>query len=189
MKETRHAPAPPVPPRRLHGHVAPALAQGAFSTRFVSVLVPWAPGGPTDAFVHILSHQLSADHGQHVAMDHRAGTNGTIGMGFAACAWPDGFTVVVAPHLYQLPYINDRDFIGVGLLFSMPIFMLAHRSSAATNVVEYVLAPANLERLNAVSRAALRTPEMQRQLDALAVTAETRPLAEWPAYAAAEGAR
>lgn len=63
-------------------------------------------------------------------------------------------------------------------------------------IVEHVamLAPAGtpqpiLERLNAASRAALRAPDMQPRLDALAVTAETRPLAEWAEYAAAESAK
>jgi tripartite-type tricarboxylate transporter receptor subunit TctC len=292
---------------------SPAGAQEAYPSRPVNVVVPWGPGGPTDAFARVLSQRLSTDLGQPFLVDNRVGANGTIGMAFAARARPDGYTVViapnstyaVAPHLYQLSYNNDRDFVGVGLLVSMPIFMLVHRNSPATTVAEYValarrpnsrltyanasvgatshlatemllqsagievlevnyrgggpavqavvageagmvfmpaaavmgfinsgelralgvasatrsplapnvptfreqgfpdveivehvamLAPAGtpqpiLERLNAASRAALRAPEIQPRLDALAVTAETRPLAEWPAYAAAESAK
>lgn len=290
-----------------------AGAQEAFPSRPVNVLVPWGPGGPTDAFARVLSQRLASDLGQPFLVDNRVGANGTIGMGFAARARPDGYTVViapnstyaVAPHLYQLPYNHERDFVGVGLLVSMPIFMLVHRSSPATTVAEYValarqpntrltyanasvgatshlatemllqsanievlevnyrgggpavqavvageagmlfmpaaavmgfirsgelralgvasaarsplapdvpsfreqgfpdveivehvamLAPAGtppaiLERLNAASRAALRAPDLQPRLDALAVTAETRPLAEWSGYAAAESAK
>lgn len=290
-----------------------AGAQEAFPSRPVNVLVPWGPGGPTDAFARVLSQRLASDLGQPFLVDNRVGANGTIGMGVAARARPDGYTVViapnstyaVAPHLYQLPYNHERDFVGVGLLVSMPIFMLVHRSSPATTVAEYValarrpntrltyanasvgatshlatemllqsanievlevnyrgggpavqavvageagmlfmpaaavmgfirsgelralgvasaarsplapdvpsfreqgfpdveivehvamLAPAGtppaiLERLNAASRAALRAPDLQPRLDALAVTAETRPLAEWSGYAAAESAK
>lgn len=299
------------------GLAAPAVfsawAQEAHPSRPVNVIVPWGPGGPTDAFARVLSQRLSTDLGQPFPVDNRVGANGTIGMAFAARARPDGYTVViapnstyaVAPHLYQLPYNNDRDFVGVGLLVSMPIFMLVHRSSPATTVAEYValarrpnarltyanasvgatshlatemllqstgievlevnyrgggpavqavvageagmvfmpaaavmgfirsgelralgvasvtrsplapdvptfreqgfpdveivehvamLAPAGtprpiLERLNAASRTALRAPDMQPRLDTLAVTAETRQLAEWADYAAAESAK
>jgi hypothetical protein len=74
-------------------------------------------------------------------------------MAFAARARPDGYTVViapnstyaVAPHLYQLAYNNDRDFVGVGLLVSMPIFMLVHRSSPATTVAGVLTLPTYCE--------------------------------------------
>ena len=295
------------------GLAAPAFAQEAFPTRPVNVVVPWGPGGPTDAFARIISQKLSTDLGQPFLVDNRVGANGTIGMAFAARARPDGYTVViapnstyaVAPHLYQLPYNNDRDFVGVGLLVSMPIFMLVPRNSPATTLAEYIalarrpnsrltyanasvgatshlatemlLQTANLEvlevnyrgggpaiqavlageagmlfmpaaavmgfirsgelralgvastersplapqvptfreqglpdveivehvamlapsgtpsailaRLNEASRAALRAPDMQARLDALAVTPETRPMAEWTAYAAEQSAK
>ncbi|HYZ31851.1 MAG TPA: tripartite tricarboxylate transporter substrate binding protein [Crenalkalicoccus sp.] len=119
---------------------------GTWPDRPVTVVVPWPAGGPTDAFARLLSQRLSADLGRPFVVDNRGGANGTIGMGSAARARPDGYTVViapnstyaVAPHLYQLPYDANRAFTGVGLLVSSPLFMLVPRSSPVSSVAEYV---------------------------------------------------
>lgn len=126
---------------------APALAQEAeYPSRPVTVLVPWPAGGPTDTFARVLAARLSTDLGRPFLIDNRGGANGTIGMAAAARARPDGYTLVlapnstyaIAPHLYQTPYNQARDFVGVGLVASMPLFMLVPRSSPATSVAEYV---------------------------------------------------
>jgi tripartite-type tricarboxylate transporter receptor subunit TctC len=79
-------------------------------------------------------------------VDNRGGANGTIGMASAARARPDGYTVViapnstyaVAPHLYKVPYDQDRDFVGLGLLVSSPLFMLVPKNSPVKTVAEYI---------------------------------------------------
>jgi tripartite-type tricarboxylate transporter receptor subunit TctC len=126
-----------------------ARAQGTagnWPERPVTVVVPWPAGGPTDAFARLLSQRLSSDLGRPFVVDNRGGANGTIGMAGAARARPDGYTVViapnstyaVAPHLYQVPYEQERAFVGVGLLVSSPIFMLVPRNSPVTTVADYV---------------------------------------------------
>jgi tripartite-type tricarboxylate transporter receptor subunit TctC len=128
----------------------PALARAQegsdWPNRPVTIIVPWPPGGPTDTFARVLAARLSQDTGKAFVIDNRGGANGTIGMTSAARAKPDGYTFVfapnstyaVAPHLYQTGYNQERDFVGVGLLGSMPLFMLVPRSSPVRSVAEYV---------------------------------------------------
>src|SRR5919199_4927617 len=90
--------------------------------------------------------RLSADLGRPFVVDNHTGANGTIGMALAARAQPDGYTVVVAPNstyaiaplLYKLAYDQDRAFVGVGLLASMPFFALVPRASPARTLADYV---------------------------------------------------
>lgn len=125
----------------------PAFAQEAeYPTRPVTIIVPWPAGGPTDTFARVLAARLSTELGRPFLVDNRGGANGTIGMASAARARPDGYTLVLAPnstyaiaqHLYQTTYNQARDFVGVGLLASMPLFMLVPRSTPANTVAEYV---------------------------------------------------
>jgi tripartite-type tricarboxylate transporter receptor subunit TctC len=125
----------------------PATAQsGAFPNRPVTIVVPWAAGGSTDAFARVLAARLGSDLGQPFVVDNRTGANGTIGMASAARARPDGYTVVVAPNstyaiaplLYQVPYDKEKGFVGIGLLASMPFFALVPRASPVKTLAEYV---------------------------------------------------
>lgn len=126
-------------------HIARAQEAG-YPARSVNVVVPWPPGGPTDTFARVLTAKLGEDLGRPFVVDNRGGANGTIGMAAAARNRPDGYnlalapnsTYAVAPHLYQVPYNQERDFVGVGLLASSPLFMLVPRSSPARTVAEYV---------------------------------------------------
>lgn len=123
-----------------------ATAQEAFPNRPVNVVVPWGPGGPTDTFARVLTTRLATDLGQPFVVDNRVGANGTIGLAYAARLAPNGYNVVVlpnstyaaAPHLYNLGFDVGQAFAGVGLLVSMPMFMLVHRDSPVNSVADYV---------------------------------------------------
>ena len=125
---------------------AQQTAAPAYPGRPVTIVVPWAAGGSTDAFARVLGARLGADFGQPFVVDNRTGANGTIGMASAARARPDGYTAVVAPNstyaiapmLNQAPYDAERAFTGVGLLASMPFFMLVREDSPAKTVADYV---------------------------------------------------
>jgi tripartite-type tricarboxylate transporter receptor subunit TctC len=123
-----------------------AFAQEAYPSRPVNVVVPWGPGGPTDTFARVLTTRLSSDLGQGFVVDNRVGANGTIGMAAAARLRPDGYNIVItpnstyaaAPHLYQLPFDMAQAFVGVGLLVTMPMFMLVAKASPVNSVAEYI---------------------------------------------------
>jgi tripartite-type tricarboxylate transporter receptor subunit TctC len=130
------------------GMPAAAFAQGegAWPSRPVTLVVPWAAGGSTDAVARILAARLTADLGRAFVVDNRTGANGTIGFTSVARARPDGYTLLVgtvstyamAPHLYQLPYDNERGFAGIGLVAAMPIILVVPKSSPARSLAEFV---------------------------------------------------
>ncbi len=101
---------------------AVARAQDAWPSRPVTLVVPWAAGGSTDAVARILAQKLSTDTGRSFVVDNRTGANGTIGFNSVARARPDGYTMLVstvstyamAPHLMPLPYDNERISLALG---------------------------------------------------------------------------
>src|SRR5665213_3045438 len=85
----------------------------------IHVVVPWPPGGPTDAVARIISQEISEQLHQPVIIDNKAGATGAIGSDYVAKAQPDGYTVVVAgtaSHTLakivnpKLPYDPMKDF-------------------------------------------------------------------------------
>ncbi len=128
------------------GLPAVARAQEAWPSRPVTLVVPWAAGGSTDAVARILAQRLTQDTGRSFVVDNRTGANGTIGFNSVARARPDGYTLLVstvstyamAPWLYQLPYDNERDLIGLGLLAAMPIIMVVNKDFPARTLAEFV---------------------------------------------------
>lgn len=123
-----------------------AGAQDTWPSRPVTLVVPWAAGGSTDAVARILAQRLSQDTGRSFVVDNRSGANGTIGFNTVARARPDGTTLLVstvstyamAPWLYQLPYDNERDLVGIGLLAAMPIIMVVNKDFPARTLAEFV---------------------------------------------------
>jgi tripartite-type tricarboxylate transporter receptor subunit TctC len=132
---------------------APALAQGAWPTRPIRMINPWAPGGPADTVGRPLANKLSESLGQPVVMENRPGANGTIGMAAVARAAPDGYTlffshvgpVAISPHFGpDLPYDSVRDFAPITQLVSGPIVLVVRPDVEARTVPELLaLARAN----------------------------------------------
>ena len=125
-----------------------AAAQDAWPSRPVTMVVPWAAGGSTDAVARILAARLSSDSGRSFVVDNRTGANGTIGFNSVARARPDGYTLLVstvrtyamAPHMMQLPYNNERDFVGIGLMAAMPMILCVNKNFPANTLAEFVAA-------------------------------------------------
>lgn len=123
-----------------------ARAQEDWPNRPVTVVVPFAAGGSTDAVARILAQQLSVDLGQQFIVDNRAGAVGTIGFAAVARAEPDGYTLglgpgstyAMAPHLYKLPYDAERGFTGIGPIATMPMFMVVPRDFPARDLPEFL---------------------------------------------------
>jgi tripartite-type tricarboxylate transporter receptor subunit TctC len=102
---------------------AGAQAQGSdYPNKPIKMIVPWAPGGPTDAIGRVVTQKMAESMGQTWIIDNKPGATGTIGHAVAARSAPDGYTVLfasnstfaIAPHLYKdLAYDNEKAFAPV----------------------------------------------------------------------------
>ncbi|PYF01297.1 tripartite-type tricarboxylate transporter receptor subunit TctC [Rhodopseudomonas faecalis] len=129
-----------------------------YPSRQVTVIVPFAAGGPTDTVARIVTAQMSKSLGQNVAVDNRAGAGGTLATSLASRAAADGYTLIaghMGTHaavvsLYPtLNYHPKRDFEPVSLLAGTPIVILARKDFPPKNLEEFaVYIRANTERLN-----------------------------------------
>ena len=131
-----------------------------FPSRALRMIVPFAPGGSTDALARIVATGLSEGLGQPVTVENRAGAGGNIGVGIAAKAPPDGHTLVIVasgfvvnPGMYrQVPYDPVRDFAPISYLANVPSLLVAHPSTPAASVKELVaLSKASAGKVNYAS--------------------------------------
>jgi tripartite-type tricarboxylate transporter receptor subunit TctC len=115
----------------------PALAQDAWPTRTVRIVVPSSPGGGTDTYARLLGQGLAEALKQHFIVDNRPGASGNVGTEIAARAPADGYTFLVAaspalvinPFLYKkLPFNAERDFTPVTRGVTSPIIFTSHPS-------------------------------------------------------------
>ncbi|MES2976839.1 MAG: tripartite tricarboxylate transporter substrate binding protein [Pseudomonadota bacterium] len=106
-------------------------AQAAYPDKPVRLIVPWAPGGSTDAIARALAQRMSETLGQPVIVDNKAGASGQIGTDAAAKAQPDGYTIAIielphaiAPALFhKLPYDLLRDFAPITMVGKSPLVL------------------------------------------------------------------
>jgi tripartite-type tricarboxylate transporter receptor subunit TctC len=124
-----------------------AAAQGAYPTRVIKLIVPWAPGGVTDVTARILAQRMGTELGQTMIVENRPGASGTIGHTAVAQSDPDGYTLLLAtnstyamaPHLLgKLQYDSDKAFAPIGLVLSSPQVLCVHPSLPVTTVAEFL---------------------------------------------------
>ena len=126
----------------------PGFAAESYPERPVRFIVPFPPGGGTDAFARIVGAKLAEIWGQQVIIDNRAGAQGNIGTALGARATPDGYTLMLAhqgalvinPHLYSRPGFDTlRDFAAVSRGMSSASVLVVHPSVPAKTMKELVL--------------------------------------------------
>jgi tripartite-type tricarboxylate transporter receptor subunit TctC len=123
-----------------------APASAAYPDRPVVMIVPFAPGGPADIIARILSTFMPQTLGQSLVVDNRAGAAGNIGMGQAARAKPDGYTILmtstaisVNPALFKnLPYDPIKDFLPISELVNAPNVLVVRPDSGIATVADLV---------------------------------------------------
>jgi tripartite-type tricarboxylate transporter receptor subunit TctC len=113
---------------------APSFAQN-YPNRPITLIVPFAPGGPADVLGRLVGQKMSEDLGQQVVIDNRSGANTIVGAQFVARAQPDGYTILLAidgtlvmnPFLYaKLAYDPFKDFDPVSLIAAVPSAITAN---------------------------------------------------------------
>jgi tripartite-type tricarboxylate transporter receptor subunit TctC len=123
----------------------PAHAQ--FPERQLRMVVPFAPGGPTDIIARLVAARMGESMGRPVVVENRTGAGGTIGAAEALRTPADGYTLmfhnvstaVIAPFVYRkLPYDTLRDFTPVSRLADIPNVLIVNRDVPATNLKEFI---------------------------------------------------
>lgn len=117
-----------------------------YPSRPVRIIVPFAPGGPTDLMARLIGARLSEGWSQPVIVENRPGASANIGIGIAAQAAPDGHTlvmslhaIVVNPSLHpKLPWHPLRDFIPVTNTATAPNVVIGNPSLPAKTLKDLV---------------------------------------------------
>jgi tripartite-type tricarboxylate transporter receptor subunit TctC len=135
----------------------PAGAQ-IYPSRPVTMIVPFAAGGPSDVAARIVSEHMSRTLGQQFVIENVLGAGGTIGSMRAVRANPDGYTIqmghlgthATSVSLYpNLAYKPDADFEPIGMVVEQPILIAARRDFPAKDINEFIAyVKANADKLN-----------------------------------------
>jgi tripartite-type tricarboxylate transporter receptor subunit TctC len=138
--------------------VLPAQSRAAYPERPITMIVPFAAGGPTDVIARIVGEHMSRTLGPQIVVENVAGAGGTTGITRAAQAAPDGYTIAMghmgthgaAPAVYpDMKYDPAKDFEPVGLAAGTPILIVARKDFPAKDLKEFVAyVKKNSEKLN-----------------------------------------
>jgi tripartite-type tricarboxylate transporter receptor subunit TctC len=160
------------------GAAAPVLGLGralaaGYPERPVRIIVPFAPAGPTDIMARILGQNLGAALSGNVIVENRSGAGGNIGIGYAAHAEADGYTLlvtssayVVNPSLYAtVPYDPFRDFAPIAELGTSPNAIMIDPKLGINSIAELIArAKAKPDEFNYASPGAGTTPHLSGEL-------------------------
>ena len=119
-----------------------ARGQGAWPTKPVRIIVPFAAGGTTDILARALAPELAKALGQAFIIENKAGAGGNLGADLVAKSPPDGYTLLMGtvgtqainPSLYpKMPYDAAKDFVPITLVAGVPNVMVMNPAKAAAN--------------------------------------------------------
>jgi tripartite-type tricarboxylate transporter receptor subunit TctC len=122
-----------------------ARAQSAYPNRPVRVIVPFAPGGVTDVVARLIAGKVSEQLGKQFYVENMVGGSGNVGMGQAARAAPDGYTMltfssyVINPALFErIPYDPVKDFDPLSLAVTSTTVIVVNVELPVSNLKELV---------------------------------------------------
>ena len=119
----------------------------SYPTKPITMVVPFAAGGPTDIVARIVSEHMSRTLGQQIVVENVAGAGGTTGTTRTAQAAPDGYNIMLghmgthgaAPALYpNLKYDPTKDFETVGMAAGTPILIVARKDLPPKDLKEFM---------------------------------------------------
>ena len=128
--------------------LATAARAQDYPARAITVIVPFAAGGPTDIVARIVSDHMSKTLGQQLVIENVVGAGGTTGVTRAMRAAPDGYTIVMghmgthaaAVALYpNLAYNPASDFVPIGMAAGTPVLILAKKDFPAKDLREFTV--------------------------------------------------
>jgi tripartite-type tricarboxylate transporter receptor subunit TctC len=135
----------------------PAEAQD-YPTRAITMIVPFAAGGPTDVVARIVTGHMAQTLGQSIIIENVVGAGGTTATARAARAANDGYTLITGhmgthaasvPLYPKLAYHPEKDFEPVALLAGTPILILAKKDFPAKDLKEFITyVKANTDKMN-----------------------------------------
>jgi tripartite-type tricarboxylate transporter receptor subunit TctC len=113
-----------------------------YPSRPITLIVPFGPGGPTDIIARTLAQRMSVSLGQTIVVENISGAAGSIGVGRAAHAAPDGYTLSIGHYgthavnslIYPLKYDVVKDFEPIALLASNPYLIVSKNAVPATDL-------------------------------------------------------
>lgn len=116
----------------------------AYPDKPIKLVVPYAPGGPTDLVARSMATTLSQQLRQPVVVENRAGAGGVIGTGFVVNAPADGYTlllglqgpITINPALTKVPYDPFRDLVAVRMIASAPMVLMASKKSGVAKLAD-----------------------------------------------------
>lgn len=142
----------------LSAFAVPASAQN-YPTRTITMIVPFAAGGPTDVISRIVTAHMAQTLGQSIVIENVVGAGGTTATTRAARAANDGYTLVTGhmgthaasvPLYPKLAYHPEKDFEPVALLAGTPILILARKDFPPKDLKEFIAyVKANADKVNA----------------------------------------
>ena len=151
-----------------------AVAQPAYPSKPIRMIVPFPPGGPNDILGRVVAAKLTEQLGQQVVVDNRGGAGGIIGAEIAARSAADGHTLLLSgtasmainPGLHKkLPYDPLKDFAPISMLATAPSLLTVHPSLAVRSVKDLItLAQAKPGKLNFVSAGHGTPPHLAGEL-------------------------
>ena len=136
--------------------VSSASAQD-YPNKVITMVVPFAAGGPTDTVARLIGVPMSKTLGQQIIVENVAGAGGTIAANRVAKSSPDGYSTLIhhigmstAPALYRkLPYSPITDFEPIGLINEVPMTLVAKHDFPAKNLKELIAyVKANKDKVN-----------------------------------------
>ncbi|WP_144637616.1 Bug family tripartite tricarboxylate transporter substrate binding protein [Bordetella genomosp. 13] len=121
----------------------------AYPDKPIRLIVPFPPGGGTDALARQIAIKMGADTGWNIVTENRPGAGGNLGVDLAAKAAPDGHTIALGqtsnlainPTLYpKLPYDPERDLTPIGLVADAPLVLVVNAGSPFKTLADVVAA-------------------------------------------------